>query len=754
MDTQCSATTATMTQAPTGSVTPLVEKHEAALLMLLGFSVFSVLLAVLYNVIRRHVFHDADNVDTTFDAGGNVSTSLTAVTIASQLLWPGDMLQSATVAVKYGVSGAFWYSTAAAINIILFPLLSFHFKTRAPGAKTYLQVIQARFGRVVHTVFCMFALLINLVILTAIAVVGVAIIQNLVKEASPEFCMLIVVTLCGCYSFVGGLGSTFYVCYFNTLVVFILLVVLIVNIFYMSHDEFALLGNIDTIYQKIACQKGPETNEDGSFLTFWSEGGVIWAVTGVCLTASITFCDQASWQSRIAAKPVQGVMGFLLATFVWFAVPSTIGTTAGLTYLALSADNSSLALSPGDIDAGLVTAYIAQLVMGRTGTFLILTMFTMLVMSTGSGEIMAVSSIIVYDIYQTYIRPFRKNHSVSSCILCGGDKETHSDVNTNSMTIEHNTSSHRPAPCKCPFASQCHHCSGDVAANAKKEKDPTTMSVRIFRCPHHGDYRMYQASLLTFKNWCILWVTIALLPFGLIVHAAGLDLNWVILTGSIATIPCFPGVVLSLVWVKASAVGLVTGSVGGLVCGISVNLIYASTLEGGLGIFLLNTSYPYAVLAGCSTSLLVSIVLTVTVSLCTHKIASNEDEEAVWTRLRQISNPLHSWADQYQEEFPDLPAGKEPTFEQLSSVFRPAKMTAIVGCVCSILLLVVVIPGVMAALHVLSSSQFRAWFTTLQVWCSLMALIVIIVTPIEELKSICTRIAFNRRMKSTPSTRL
>ena len=57
--------------------------------------------------------------------------------------------------------------------------------------------------------------------------------------------------------------------------------------------------------------------------------------------------------------------------------------------------------------SGLVTAYVAQLVMGRVGAFLILTMFTMLVMSTGSGEIMAVSSIIVYDIYQTYINPFR-----------------------------------------------------------------------------------------------------------------------------------------------------------------------------------------------------------------------------------------------------------------------------------------------------------------------------------------------------------
>ena len=42
--------------------------------------------------------------------------------------------------LQFGVSGAFWYSTAAAVNITLFPLLSFQFKTRAPGAKTYLQV--------------------------------------------------------------------------------------------------------------------------------------------------------------------------------------------------------------------------------------------------------------------------------------------------------------------------------------------------------------------------------------------------------------------------------------------------------------------------------------------------------------------------------------------------------------------------------------------------------------------------------------
>ena len=77
-----------------------MSRSHAALLLLLGFGGFSVVLAFLYISIRRHVFRDADNLNTTFDAGGQVSMSLTAVTVASQLLWPGDLLQAATVTIK------------------------------------------------------------------------------------------------------------------------------------------------------------------------------------------------------------------------------------------------------------------------------------------------------------------------------------------------------------------------------------------------------------------------------------------------------------------------------------------------------------------------------------------------------------------------------------------------------------------------------------------------------------------------------
>ena len=50
--------------------------------------------------VRRHVYHDADNLDTAFDAGGKVSIGLTATTIVSQWTWTATLLQSSTVASR------------------------------------------------------------------------------------------------------------------------------------------------------------------------------------------------------------------------------------------------------------------------------------------------------------------------------------------------------------------------------------------------------------------------------------------------------------------------------------------------------------------------------------------------------------------------------------------------------------------------------------------------------------------------------
>ena len=216
------------------------------------------------------------------------------------------------------------------------------------------QIMYARFGRAAHLVFCFMALLVNLLAIATLLVAGVAIIQSLTTEASDEFCALIIATLFGCYSFVGGLGTTFYVSYFNAVLIFSTLIVLLVKILYSQSTSGETLGSLENIYNKLLCLQGPEGNAERSYLTFKSENGWVFAVMGICLTSSLTYCDQASWQSRIAAKPLQGVLGFLFATYMWFAIPSSISATTGLAYLALSAENATAVLSLEQINGGTV----------------------------------------------------------------------------------------------------------------------------------------------------------------------------------------------------------------------------------------------------------------------------------------------------------------------------------------------------------------------------------------------------------------
>ena len=85
------------------SIHPSISKTNVALLLFLGFAGFSLLIAWCYKAMRRLVYRDSHSLDTVFDAGGQVTFSLTAVTVTSQLLWPADFLQSSTLMSKVSI---------------------------------------------------------------------------------------------------------------------------------------------------------------------------------------------------------------------------------------------------------------------------------------------------------------------------------------------------------------------------------------------------------------------------------------------------------------------------------------------------------------------------------------------------------------------------------------------------------------------------------------------------------------------------
>jgi Na+/proline symporter len=116
------------------------------------------------------------------------------------------------------------------------------------------------------------------------------------------------------------------------------------------------------------------------------------------------FIDQAYWQSAVAAQPTATVKGFLVGGLVWFAVPFCMATTFGLAGRALSS-SGRVPITFEQADAGLVPAIVITDLLGEGGAFALLTMLFMAVTSTGSAEVIAVSSILTYDLFWTYLLP-------------------------------------------------------------------------------------------------------------------------------------------------------------------------------------------------------------------------------------------------------------------------------------------------------------------------------------------------------------
>ena len=100
---------------------------------------------------------------------------------------------------------------------------------------------------------------------------------------------------------------------------------------------------------------------------------------------------------------LQGVWGFILGGLTWFAIPFSLATTMGLAYLGMSSAQGAPLLTDHDVSSGLAAPLVAQKLLGSTGEYAILFLILMAVMSTGSAEVIAVASIIIYDIYQVII---------------------------------------------------------------------------------------------------------------------------------------------------------------------------------------------------------------------------------------------------------------------------------------------------------------------------------------------------------------
>ena len=368
--------------------------------------VFAGIISAEIKIEEKYLGH-VQNSEFFNTAGRVIKTGLTAAAIVSAWTWAATLLQSSTVAYLYGISGPFWYASGATIQVLLFGILAIELKRKAPNAHTFLEIIRARFGNGTHKIFLGFALTCNMIVTGMLLLGGAAVVNGLTGMDISLAAFLIPVGVM-VYTLVGGLKATFVADYMHTVIIYLVILTFVAMVFFIS----PVTGGVEGMYEKLVAAAdlrpvleptftpGEPGNAMGAYLTMASAGGLIFGVINIVGNFGTVFVDQAYWQRAIAAQPSSTVKGFLLGGMCWFSIPFTLATTMGLTAVALNVQ-----LTPEQVQLGLTVPAAASVMMGEIGAIMVLVMLFMAVTSAGSAELIAVSSLITYDVYRTYSNP-------------------------------------------------------------------------------------------------------------------------------------------------------------------------------------------------------------------------------------------------------------------------------------------------------------------------------------------------------------
>ncbi|KAF3915742.1 hypothetical protein ABW20_dc0100160 [Dactylellina cionopaga] len=384
---------------------PLTPAYGYGIVLGLGFTFAFVMICTTW-LLKRYQ-NERQTVEQFTTAGRVVKTGLVACSVVSSWTWSATLLQSSGVAYKYGVSGPFWYASGATIQILLFATLAIELKRRAPNAHTFLEAIRARYGFYTHVVFIFFGLFTNILVTAMLLTGGSAVVESITGMPTPVACFMLPIGVV-LYTLFGGLKATFMADYIHTCVLMIILLVFAVTAFVTS----PLLGSPKAVYDilvAMAKENPVDGNQGGSYLTMRSREGAMFFIINLVGNFGAVFCDNGYYNKAIAASPVSAFPGYVLGGLSWFGIPWLAATTMGLVGLALS-KNPVFPIYPEqltvtEINAGLVLPMAATALLGKGGAVCAILLIFMVLTSATSAELISVSSICTFDIYQFYFKP-------------------------------------------------------------------------------------------------------------------------------------------------------------------------------------------------------------------------------------------------------------------------------------------------------------------------------------------------------------
>ncbi|KAF5984594.1 putative DUR3-urea permease [Fusarium bulbicola] len=333
--------------------------------------------------------------------------------VETSWLWSTALLSCVLVTYSYGISGAFWYGAGCSTVIVFFGYLGTVCTGRVPEAHTILEVIRIRYGTVAHLSFTFLAIvnnLLNTINMILGASAAISFLTGMHIMASTFLLPLGVVL----YTLVGGIKATFLTDYIHTFAILILSCWLTAKV--ITSESVGSIGRLYDLVVAAQSNHYVEGNYDGSLLTMTSQQGIYFAIILLTSNFGAVVMDTGYFLKAFAASPSAVVPGYVLGGISYFSIPWSLGTIVGMASLGLEAlpifPTYPRLITGAEVTNGLALPYVAVAVAGKGGAVAVLLMNFMAVTSTLSAQILAVSSILTFDIYRVYFNQEASNKQV------------------------------------------------------------------------------------------------------------------------------------------------------------------------------------------------------------------------------------------------------------------------------------------------------------------------------------------------------